>query len=85
MDEFADLLVLEQGGSPIEDLGITVSKDRPTESESADPRTRQVQDLIEAMQLWRAFAALVEAGRLSETMELLQQLLKQLVRSNLAR
>ena len=84
-DDFADLLVLEQGAEATTDLAATRNQDGGKEAVLHDPRASQMQDLIEAMQLWRAFDMLIEAGRLSEMMDLLQQLLDQLIKCSLAR
>ena len=82
VDEFADLLVLEQGQEVTADPARYKAE---SESISMDSKANKMHDLLEAMQLWHAFGVLIGAGRVSECFEALQQLIEQLIKSNLAR
>lgn len=84
VDEFADLLVLEQGQEVTADPATARYK-AESGSISTDSRANQMHDLIEAMQLWHAFGVLVDAGRVSECFEVLQQSIEQLIKIDLAR
>ncbi len=88
LDEFADLLILEQGGAVLEDPTPDPTSIRPKAGAEGllleDPVAGQFRDLIDAMQLWHAFDLLLDAGRSSESFELLQQVMELLVQRNLA-
>lgn len=85
VDEFADLLVLEQGLAAAKDGNDSGSDSRARHGAKGQQIAGQVSGLIDAMQLWQAFHALISAGRAKLACKLLQIVHEKLSKAGLIR